>query len=353
MRCYQVVAWGEPLAVREAATPSPVGSEVLLRVTAAGICHTDLHIQDGFFDLGEGRRAELAKLGARLPLTLGHEIAGVVEALGPDASGVEIGEARIAYPWIGCRHCPTCVNERESWCPTPKFLGARVDGGYADHVIVPHPRYLVPYAGIPDEAAPTYACAGLTAYGALRKVAPGLTEDDHLVLIGAGGVGLTALHLAPEVTPAQLLVADVDAGKRAAAQSGGAARTIDNGASDAVQEVLDLTGGGARAAIDFVGAPATTRFGLDVLRKGGHLVVVGLFGGALSLSLPLVAQRSLVLQGSYVGTLEELQAVVALGRAGKVPPIPLDVRPLDAAPAALDDLRAGRVQGRVVLKPAA
>jgi propanol-preferring alcohol dehydrogenase len=352
MRSYQIVEWGQPIELREQPTPTPQGTEVLLQVTAAGICHSDLHINDGYFDLGDGRRAELAKLGASLPLTLGHEIVGVVEALGPDARGVRIGDARVAFPWIGCRQCPICLYEREQWCLSPKFLGARVPGGYSDHVIVPHPKYLVPYEDIPAELACTYACAGLTAYSAIQKMAP-LREDDHLVMIGAGGVGLSGVEIAPSIVPAKLIVADIDPEKRAVARQAGAFETIDNGAPDAARKVLELTGGGVRAAIDFVGAPQTARFGMDVLRKGGTLVVVGLFGGALSVPLPLLPQRSLSLRGSYVGTLEELQAVIALGQAGKVPPIPLDVRPLDAAPQALADLRAGRVRGRVILKPAA
>jgi D-arabinose 1-dehydrogenase-like Zn-dependent alcohol dehydrogenase len=350
MRSYQIVEWGQPVELREQPTPTPQGTEVLLRVTAAGICHSDLHINDGFFDLGEGRKAELGKLGATLPLTLGHEIVGVVEALGPDADGVEIGAPRVAFPWIGCRTCAVCEHEREQLCLSPRFLGARVNGGYSDYVIVPHPKYLVDYGSVSAELACTFACAGLTAYAALRKVGP-LTEDDHLVLIGAGGVGLSGLHIAPSVVPAKLIVADVDPQKRGIARQAGAFATIDNREPDAVAKVMELTGGGARASIDFVGAPQTARFGLDVLRKGGTLVNVGLYGGALSLPLPLMPQRSLSLLGSYVGTLEEMEEVMALGREGKVPPIPIDVRPLSAAPQALDDLRAGRVSGRVILRP--
>ncbi len=153
-------------------------------------------------------------------------------------------------------------------------------GGYSDYVIVPHPKYLVDYDGIPTELACTYACAGLTAYGAIQKVAP-LREDDYLVMIGAGGVGLSGVHIAPAVVPARLIVADVDAEKRAVARQAGAFETVDNSEPDAARKVLELTGGGVRAAIDFVGAPQTARFGMDVLRKGGTLIVVGLYGGAL------------------------------------------------------------------------
>jgi len=352
MLSYQVVDWGQPLERRERPTPTPEGTEVLLRITASGICHSDLHIQDGYFDLGEGKRAELAKLGAKLPLTLGHEIVGVVEALGPDAKGVAVGDARVAFPWIGCNHCPVCEHEREQWCPTPKFLGARVDGGYSDHVIVPHPRYLIDYGSVPTELACTFACAGITAYSALKKMGE-LRDEDSAVLIGAGGVGLSGLHIAQAVTPAKLIVADVDPEKRSIARQAGASETIDNSEPDAVRKVLEVTGGGAKAAIDFVGRPETARFGFDVLRKGGKLIIVGLYGGSLSTPLPLYPQKSLSVMGSYVGTLEEMEEVMALGRDGRVPPIPTDVRPLDQVQQALDDLRAGRVRGRVILKPAA
>ena len=350
MRSYRIADWGQPLIYDERPTPTPRGTEVLMRVTAAGICHSDLHIHDGFFDLGDGQRVEFAKLGAELPLTLGHEIVGVVEALGPDARDVKVGEARIAFPWIGCRACAICSHEREQLCLSPKFLGARVDGGYSDHVIVPDPSYLVAYDGIAPELACTYACAGLTAYSAIGKVGQ-LGDSDYLLMIGAGGVGLSAVHMAKELTKAKLIVADIDADKRAMAKAAGAFAVIDNGAPDAAAALIEQTGGGVRAAIDFVGAVPTAKFGLNGLRKGGRLIMVGLYGGALPVSLPLMPVKSLTVQGSYVGTLEELQALVALGQAGKIPPIPLNLRPLDTAPQALDDLRAGKVRGRIILQP--
>ncbi len=362
MKSYQITEWGGPLELAEKPTPTPVGREVLLRITAAGICHSDLHIQDGFFDLGQGERVDFAKLGAQLPLTLGHEIAGVVEAVGPDvgsgpdagggpdATDVTIGKAYIAFPWIGCRSCGVCAHEREQFCATPKFLGARVDGGYSDHVIVPDPAFLVPHDGIAAELACTYACAGLTAYSGLRKAGE-LSEKDCILMIGAGGVGLSGLHMAKELTQAKIVVADIDPGKRAVAKAAGAFEVIDNGADDAVQQIMEVTDGGARAAIDFVGSVATGKFGLTSLRKGGRLIVVGLYGGALPVALPLMPVRALTIQGSYVGTLDELKDLVSLGQAGKIPAIPLDTRPLDEAPRSLQDLRDGKVSGRVILQP--
>jgi D-arabinose 1-dehydrogenase-like Zn-dependent alcohol dehydrogenase len=211
---------------------------------------------------------ELGKLGAKLPLTLGHEIVGVVEALGPDAEGVEVGDARVAFPWIGCRQCRTCAREPEHYCLSPKFLGARVNGGYAEYVVVPHAKYLLEHDGIPTELACTYACAGLTAYGALKKLMP-LEDDEYLLTIGAGGVGLSGVHIAPALTEAKLVVADVDPEKRAVARQAGAHETVDNSEPDAAAKVKELSGGGIKAAIDFVGAPTTAQFALDAMRKGG------------------------------------------------------------------------------------
>ena len=139
--------------------------------------------------------------------------------------------------------------------------------------------------------------------------------------------------------------------KRAAAEAAGAPHTVDNGAPGAVDRVKELSGGGVAAAIDFVGRPQTARFGLDCLRKGGTLVVVGLYGDRLSLPLPWIPLRVLTIRGSFVGTLDDLKTLIAMARDGKVAPLRVEPRPLSAASAALEDLEAGRVTGRVVLNP--
>jgi D-arabinose 1-dehydrogenase-like Zn-dependent alcohol dehydrogenase len=217
-------------------------------------------------------------------------------------------------------------------------------------VLVPHARYLVDYSGIPTSLAATLACSGVTAYSAVRKLGM-LTPDDSVLLVGAGGVGLAGLHLARALTPAQIVVADVDAAKREQALADGATAVLDNAAEKALERLREATGGGATAAIDFVGRPATARFAIDGLRKGGTLIVVGLYGDRLSLPLPLLPLRMLTLRGSYVGTLAELKELVTLVRNGQVPPIPVHERPLEDANSVLDELRQGRVLGRVVLVP--
>ena len=350
MRSYQIVEWDRPLALAERATPAPQGTEVLLKVDACGVCHSDIHIRQGYFDLGDGERIRLADRGARLPLTMGHEVVGEVAALGPDAAGARVGDKRIVFPWIGCRQCEVCLTGKEMLCLTPKFIGARVDGGYSDYVLVPHPKYLIDYAGVATDLACTYACSGITAYSALRKVAP-LGAKDTILIVGAGGVGLNGVYIARALYESRMVVADIDAAKRAAAEDAGADHVIDNSAPGALDQVIELSGGGVAAALDFVGAPATSKFGFDSLRKGATLVVVGLYGGKLPVPLPLMPQKALTVRGSYVGTLAEMQALMELVRAGRVPPLPVHARPLDEAEQALGDLASGRVVGRYVLKP--
>ena len=352
MHCHRIVSWGAPLEAHACPTPAPEGAEVLLRVEAAGVCHSDVHIRAGYFDLGDGERVTLEERGATLPLTLGHETVGEVVALGPDARGAAVGDKRVVFPWIGCNDCDWCESGREHLCNAAKFIGARVDGGYADHVLVPHPRYLIDYGDIPTDLACTYACSGITAYGALTKIGE-IGAGDSIVVIGAGGVGLNAVHIAQALYgDAQIVVADIDANKRQAAQGAGAAHAVDNSRAEAVAEVIELTRGGAAATLDFVGAGTSSKFGVDVLRKAGTHVVVGLYGGSkLPLALPGIPPRQLTLRGSYVGTLPEMHALMDLVRAGKVPPIPTSPRPLAEADAALEDLENGRVVGRYVLKP--
>ena len=351
MHSQQIVEFGGPLVAHDHPTPEPRGTEVLVRVHACGVCHSDLHIWDGYFDLGGGNKVMVVDRGMEMPFTLGHEIVGEVAAVGPEAEGAAVGDKRIVYPWVGCGECEICARGDENLCGTQRFLGTRVHGGYSDHVVVPHPRYLVDYDGVDDDIAGTYACSGLTAYASLKKVAP-LGADDSVVMIGAGGVGLNAVHLAPALIEAGVIVADVDEAKRQAALAAGARHAVDSAAEDTVNTVrTELTKGGAGAVIDFVGSPATAQFGLDVLCNGGTLVIVGLYGGQWPLSLALLPFRSLRVMGSFVGSLPDLRDLMALVKASGVPPIPFETRPLSAATQALADLKAGRVMGRIVLRP--
>jgi D-arabinose 1-dehydrogenase-like Zn-dependent alcohol dehydrogenase len=350
MRCYCVMKHGQPLEALDRATPTPTGTEVLLKVRAAGVCHTDLHLWEGHYDLGGGRKLTLAERGIVPPLTLSHEIVGEVVAVGDSAGDVPRGRPLLVHPWIGCGQCAACRRGEENICVKPQSLGVVRPGGFAEYVIVPHPRYLVDIDGLdPAEAAPL-ACAGVTTYSALRKFGERLRQDP-VVIIGAGGLGLMAIEVLKALDGRGAIVVDIDPVKREAALAAGAIEAIDARAPDAVQRIQQATGGGARAVLDLVGATPTVTLAMACSARGGHVVICGLMGGDLTLALPTIPMRPLTLQGSYVGTLEELRELVALARERDMASIPVTRRPLADAGAALDDLHHGRVVGRTVLVP--
>jgi len=353
MRMFQLCVCGEPLRYTEQPTPDPKGSEVLLKTLAAGVCHSDLHLADGWFDLGGGKRLSLADRGMKLPVTLGHENVGEVVAIGPDAKdtkGLRIGARMLANPWIGCGTCHPCRRGDENLCRAMKSLGVFSNGGYADYVMVPHPRYLSDIGDLPAERVAPLACSGVTTFGALKKVPTLKTEPT--VIIGAGGLGLMCLALHQKMGGHSAIVVDIDAAKRKAAKAAGAAHIVDGGAAAAAQQIIDLTQGGAWAVIDLVGSSQSARLGYDSLIKGGKYVIVGLYGGDLTVSLPPIPMRALTIQGSYVGSLPEMKELINLVRRTGIPPVPVTTRPLEDVNAVMDQLRAGKVTGRVVLTPA-
>ena len=350
MRMFQVCVCGEPLQLNEQPTPQPAGTEVLLKVLAAGVCHSDLHLADGYFDLGGGKRMSLADRGMKLPVTLGHENVGEVVAFGPDAKGIKVGDRRLADPWIGCGTCAPCQRGEDFLCRAMRSLGVFSNGGYADYLIVSHPRYLFDIGDLPPERAAPLACSGITTYSALKKVAT--LKSEPTVIIGAGGLGLMCLGLHRKLGGHSAIVVDIDPVKRNAAKQAGAAAVVDGGASDASQQIIDLTNGGAWAVIDLVGSSASARVGYDSLIKGGKYIIVGLFGGDLTVSLPPIPMRALTIQGSYLGSLAEMAELMELVRRTGLPDVPVATRPLKDVNAAMDQLRAGKIVGRMVLTPA-
>lgn len=344
MKQYQTAGPGEPLVLVESETPEPTGTEVLVRTVACGVCHSDVHLHEGSFDLGGGRELNVARPG----MTLGHEIMGEVTALGPDVEGVAVGDKRVVYPWIGCGECNACARGDEHLCQTPRNLGIHRGGGFGDHVLVPHPRYLFDKGDIPDGLAATYACSGLTAYSALKRVGT-LAPGDDLVIVGAGGLGMMALQIGRAAFDFAPIVVDVDAAKLDAAKEAGAKAAIDSTAEGATDEIRERTGGGAVAAIDFVGSEPSANFALGTLRKGGKLIMVGMYGGQLVFPLPYFPMLARTIEGNYVGSLEDMAELMALVREGSVAPIRISERPVSEANDALQDLKAGRVLGRTVL----
>jgi D-arabinose 1-dehydrogenase-like Zn-dependent alcohol dehydrogenase len=350
MRSYEMQEFGGPLQLAETPNPKPQGAEVLLRIRACGVCHSDIHIWQGGYDLGGGKWLSLADRGIKLPLVMGHEPLGEVVALGPHAAGVSVGDVRLVFPWIGCGKCARCAEGQENNCLAMRTPGVLAPGGYADHLLVPHARYLLPVDGLEETSACTLACAGITAYSALKKAQP-LSKGDGVVIIGAGGVGLTGVNIAKGYLDHEIIVVDLDDGALQAAKAAGAHHLVNPKNGDPVAQIQDLTGGGAGAVVDFVASPKTAPTGIAALRKGGSYVAVGLYGGEMTLSLATLPLRHVALRGSYVGNLGEMQELMDLVRDKHIPQAPVKTRPLDEAYQAVVDLSEGRVVGRQVLVP--
>jgi len=348
MLSFAFESFGKPLSQVLRETPQPAGDEVVLRVGSCGLCHSDLHLHDGYFDLGSGNKMDLSRSIAP-PRVLGHEIAGTVVAVGSDVTDVVVGDRRVVFPWIGCGTCGPCASGHEELCMAPRALGVNRDGGFADHVLVPHSRYLFAYDPLSEIQACTYACSGLTAYGALKKCAP-LCAGDTLLIIGAGGVGLSAIRMAVATLGVAPVVGEIDRSKWDLAREAGAVDCLDPTDAGATKALMKSSGGVA-AAIDFVGAAATFNYSLSALRKGGKLVCVGLFGGAVPVMPATLPLRAISITGSYVGSLTEMAEVMALARRGDLPSLPMTTRPLTQVNEAMAALRSGTILGRTVLQP--
>ncbi len=345
MLSYDVVEWGKALIKTERETPQPRGTEVLVRIKYCGVCHSDAHIRDGYFDLGGGKRLHMSERGMRLPVTLGHEPLGTIVAAGPDAGDVPVGADRLVYPWTGCGQCARCHEELDNYCMAPSMIGIQRPGGYADHLLVPHPRYLIDASGIDPIWAATLSCSGLSTYSAVSKLSP-IPRDEWVVVIGAGGLGLSAIGMLRALGHEPIVAIDSDDAKFPAAMDAGAAVALNSREGQA--RLKQVTGGALYGAVDFVGSEETASLALSGLRKGGKLILVGLFGGEIPLSIAGTILRAITVQGSHLGSVEQLKAVVALARAGKIKPIPIQTRPLSEVSRTLDELKAGSVVGRVV-----
>jgi len=347
MLSYDVVEWGKPLGKRERDTPVPTGTEVLVKLKYCGVCHSDVHIRDGYFDLGGGRRLHMGERGMVPPVTLGHEPYGTIIAAGPEAGHAPIGADRLIFPWIGCGECVRCREGLDNYCMAPNMIGIQRPGGYADHVIVPHSRYLVDASGVDPVWAATLSCSGLSTYSAVSKLRP-IPPDEWVAVIGAGGLGLSAIGMLRALGHERIVSVDIDADKLNAAKAAGASDTLNSRKSGAPESQKNFTQGALYGAVDFVGSTETAELVLGGLRKGGKLILVGLFGGEIKLSIASTILRAVTVQGSHLGSVAELKAVVALAREGKIKPIPIETRPMSEVSRTLDELKAGLVLGRVV-----
>lgn len=348
MDVWALTEWDKPLQKIRQPIPQPVGSEVLVKVTHAGVCHSDLHTAEGFYDMGGGKRFYVKDRGINLPIALGHEILGEVAALGPEADSVQVGSSQIVYPWLGCGSCARCGQEQDNLCAAQRGLGTLRNGGFAEYIIVPHSKYLIDLEGLDPAVASTYGCSGITTLSAVSKVMP-LPPDEAVLLIGAGGLGLAAISVLKAFGHKNIVSADISDEKLAAAAAAGASKTVNTSGASTSSDILAATGGPVIAVIDFVNNSATAALVNGLVGKGARWVQVGVMGGSIEMSLVANIFKGLTVYSNITGNLEELRTVVKLAKEGKLGPVPVQKMPWNSVNEAMDLLRAGKVSGRMVL----
>ncbi len=350
MRSARILEPNEPLSVSESETPKPEGDQVLVKVNSVGVCHSDLHLWEGGYDLGDGQFMKVTDRGVKYPVTPGHEIVGTVEDIGNNVSSIEKGDQVLVFPWIGCGECPACKVKNENLCDTPKSMGVFQDGGYSDYTLIPNFKYLAKLDGVDPDAATSLACSGLTAYTAIKKA--NQNSPEFLVIIGAGGLGLMGVQIAKAITDAKIICVDLDDKKLNIAKEMGADYIINSKDSETSQKIMSICNDkGADSVVDFVNAPPTVKLDFAILRKRGNLVLVGLFGGSIELSLVTIPLKSLTIQGAYTGNYDDMIELLALARKGILNPVISKRYSLDDANTALEDLKARKILGRAVINP--
>ncbi|MFE9805516.1 NAD(P)-dependent alcohol dehydrogenase [Streptomyces sp. NPDC005548] len=344
MKALQYRTIGAAPEVVTVPDPEPGPGQILLKVTAAGVCHSDIAVMSW----------PAESFPYALPLTLGHEGAGTVAALGDGVSGVAVGDEVAVYgPW-GCGICAKCAEGKENYCLRADELGIRppglgAPGAMAEYLLVDDARHLVPTDGLDPVAAVPLTDAGLTPYHAIKRSLPKLTPGSTAVVIGTGGLGHVAIQLLRAMTSARVIALDVSEDKLALARTVGAHEAVLSDAG-AAAKVRELTGGlGAQAVFDFVGAEPTVRTAGAVAAVEGDISIVGIGGGALPVgfgSLPFEVSVT----APYWGSRGELIEVLDLARAGAVS-VHTETYSLDEAPLAYERLHAGKINGRAVILP--
>jgi len=349
LKAAQITEPNKPLKISEIDTPTPIGKQVLVKVKAVGVCHSDLHLWEGGYDTGDGFM-KVTDRGVKFPVIPGHEVVGTVAEIGDSVEGVKVGDDVLVYPWIGCGNCPTCEKGDTNLCEAPQSLGVFQNGGYAEYSLIPDYKFLAKISGIELEGAASLACSGLTAYTAVKKAIS--NSPENILIVGAGGLGLMGVQIAKALSNAKIICADLTDEKLQKAKELGADHTVNTKDSEASKNIMSICSEkGVDSIIDFVNAPPTVKLDLSVIRKRGNIVLVGLFGGAVDLPLVSIPLKAITIQGAYTGNYSDMIELLDLAKRGVIKPIVSKRYPLDEVNTALEDLKNRKVIGRSVINP--
>jgi propanol-preferring alcohol dehydrogenase len=336
MKAAMLRELGKPLTIEEVPTPVPGPGQVLIRAAACGVCHSDLHLADGDWDL--------LRPITKLPLILGHEVAGTVAALGEGVTELKVGD-RVGVPWLHytCGECEFCLEGRETLCLKQKITGCTVDGGFAEYLLAPATHAAPLPASLSFAEAAPLLCAGLTVYKAMK--ASGIAAGQRMAVFGVGGLG----HLAVQIGRAmgvRVCAIDVTDEKLEFAKSLGAEWTI-NASTEAVPKRMRSIGG-AHVALVTSASPAVYETALRSLRRGGTLAVVGMANEPFKVSAVSLISGETKIVASAVGTRDDLRELFALVEKYPIR-CKIEMRPLDQVSEVFEELKRGAVIGRIVL----
>ena len=349
MKAAQLIEPNKPLELSEIDTPNPTGKQVVIKVRAVGVCHSDIHLWEGGYDTGDGFM-NVTDRGVKFPLIPGHEIVGTIACFGNSVEGLKVGDDVLVYPWLGCGSCSTCGKGDTNLCEAPQSLGVFQDGGYAEYALIPDYKFLAKLSAIDLESAASLACSGLTAYTAVQKALS--NSPENILIVGAGGLGLMGVQLVKALCNAKIICADLTDEKLEKAKEMGADHAINTNDSKASKNIMSCCNEkGIDSIIDFVNAPPTVKLDLSVIRKRGNIVLVGLFGGTGALPLVSIPLKAITIQGTYTGTFSDMIELVDLAKRGVIKPIVSKHYSLDEVNAALKDLKNKKVIGRSVINP--
>ena len=341
MKAARLHAYHEDLKVEEIAEPKLTGPlDVVVRIGAAGLCRTDLHIQ-------EGQWAETAQV--QLPYVPGHENAGWIEEVGSGVTNVAVGDTVIVHPFITCGLCRACRSGDDMHCENGSFPGLNRDGGFAEYLQTSARSVVKLGEGLEPKDIAALADAGLTAIHAVKKAIPVLGSGTTAVVIGAGGLGHIGIQCLKALTATEVIVTDPSEKALELAREVGADHTVKVDGSH-VEKVRELTDGrGADAIIDFVGEKGAVEDGVAMVRDGGFFYVIG-YGQNVNVPTIDIISREISFIGNLVGTYVDLEDLMTLTAQGKVT-LHTSTYPLDAINDAMHDLDQGRLQGRGILIP--
>jgi D-arabinose 1-dehydrogenase-like Zn-dependent alcohol dehydrogenase len=325
-----------PLEIVELHDPDPGPGEVVVKIASSGVCHSDLHIANGEFK------------GVKYPITLGHEPAGYIHSFGPGVENLRKGQAVVVYAGTSCGMCEYCLRGEENYCESGEFFGFDHDGANAEYLLVKSPRYIFPIPRLSTDEACPLACAGITAYHAIKTEAlPVLHPEDYVVVIGIGGLGHVGIQLLKKLSSSQIIAVDTRTDCLSLAEKLGADYTILAGRGLA-RQILKVSKKKLGAVLDFVGSDLTLGPSYEILRPGGRLVMVGEAGGSFKIAASSTNGREV--HGSVYGTLSDMREIVELATQKQIK-ILVKTYPLKEANRVLKMLEEGQMIGRAVLKP--